>query len=326
MSGGGIDSHHGGICDLGFGRAPYAKHLYLCEPGFDLCCSGLPFISGFVLFQRYREGDFAYFPFLKKRLRQIVLPYFLWTLFYYGLFVVRNIYPLSFRFFLQKLLLGDLVYHLYFVVLIVQFYLLFGIFRWLFQKYSSHFLLLGFFLINVLFMKYVYFSYADRFFIQYSTFFALGLYFAVNYQNIKEVLGRFQAVLLLAVAYLAVSVLLAQQYEKMYVLQQGVNSFLYNLLWLFFSVLAIVFYYSIALLLQNSPWTALKSFLARLSDGSYLIYLSHPLVLMLAPRVIKAEHIPSTALHFLCTLVLVLGTVLCVLFYRSLKSKLLSKA
>ena len=43
------------------------------------------FISGFVLFQRYREGDFAYFPFLKKRLRQIVLPYFLWTLFYYGL-------------------------------------------------------------------------------------------------------------------------------------------------------------------------------------------------------------------------------------------------
>jgi peptidoglycan/LPS O-acetylase OafA/YrhL len=68
--------------------------------------------------------------------------------------------------------------------------------------------------------------------------------------------------------------------------------------------------------------TAVKKFLLKLSDASYLIYLSHPLMLMLAQRIIRHEFIPSTTLHFLCTIVFVLGTVLpATFFYRALNLK-----
>lgn len=271
------------------------------------------FISGFILAQRYQNREFAFFPFLKKRLKYILLPYLGWTLFYYLLFVSQNIYDFSLRFFLKSILLGDMVYHLYFVVIIVQFYLLFGVFRWLFQKYSAHVLMAIFLLMNILFMKYVHFQYVDRFFLQYICFFAFGIYFSINYQLISSKICYYRSKL--AVAYVLMAIFMAWQFYSIMILKEDYNGFLYNLSWLAFSLLAIVFLYSIAVSLQKSKLTALKNFLYRVSGGSYLIYLSHPLMLMVAQRFLKYEFIPSTTLHFLCTFVFVLGTVLPATFF-----------
>lgn len=278
------------------------------------------FISGFVLARRYLQRDFSYLLFLKKRLKHIIVPYFCWTFVYYLCFIQQNIYGFSLSFFLKSLFLGDMVYHLYFVVLILQFYLLFGVFRGLFRRYSAHLLMLVFLLINILFMKFGYFQYADRFFLQYLSFFTFGIYFSINYQSFKEKICYYRSKL--AIGYVLMSLFIAQQYYQITILKRVYDGFLYNLSWLLFSLLAIVFFFGLAVSLQNTELTAVKKFLLKLSDASYLIYLSHPLMLMLAQRIIRHEFIPSTTLHFLCTIVFVLGTVLpATFFYRALNLK-----
>lgn len=271
------------------------------------------FISGFVLARRYLQRDFSYLLFLKKRLKHIIVPYFCWTFVYYLCFIQQNIYGFSLSFFLKSLFLGDMVYHLYFVVLILQFYLLFGVFRGLFRRYSAHLLMLVFLLINILFMKFGYFQYADRFFLQYLSFFTFGIYFSINYQSFKEKICYYRSKL--AIGYVLMSLFIAQQYYQITILKRVYDGFLYNLSWLLFSLLAIVFFFGLAVSLQNTELTAVKKFLLKLSDASYLIYLSHPLMLMFAQKIISHDLIPSTTLHFLCTLVFVLGTVLPITFF-----------
>ena len=278
------------------------------------------FISGLVLTYNYQNKTLNYFTFISKRIKNIIIPYFFWTVVFYVIFVQQRVYEFSLPFFLEKLFLGDLVYHLYFVVLIIQFYLLFGVFKGLFQKYNPFILLVTMFIFNVLFMKYIYFPYVDRFFMQYLCFFALGCYVASNYQQIKMKIYSYRYIL--AVVYLVMSALLAQQFYANVILQKTGDPFRANLLWLLFSLVAILFYFSVALVIARSDFAKLKNFLRQVSDSSYYIYLGHPLMLMVAQKVITYHLVPSTTLNFLLTLVFVLGTVLPAAFlYQTQKRK-----
>lgn len=92
------------------------------------------FLTGFVLVYNYFGRDFHYQTFLRKRTRSVVVPYLFWSFFY----VVFSIYygtlprPVNTGDFLWQLLRhtaeGDGYYHLYYVVVTVQFYLLFPLF------------------------------------------------------------------------------------------------------------------------------------------------------------------------------------------------------
>lgn len=88
------------------------------------------FLSGLVLFYRY-DGDWGAKQaavFYGRRLRQILIPYLLWSFFYYvynqgfnGLAAIR----VDLSDFASKLLWAETSYHLYYIVIIVQFYILF---------------------------------------------------------------------------------------------------------------------------------------------------------------------------------------------------------
>ena len=282
------------------------------------------FISGLVLSYNYQDKTVDYFKFIKKRIKNIAVPYFCWTAIFYLIFIQQRIYKVSFAFFLEKLFLGDMVYHLYFVVIIIQFYLLFGVFNRLFKKYNPLFLLVLMVILNVLFMKYVYFRYVDRFFMQYLCFFALGCYFAGNYQQIKKKIYRYKYIL--AISYLAMSLLIAQRFYEHVILQNAGNAFLDNLLWLLFSFIAILFYFCLALLLASSNLGRFKSFLQKVSVSSYDIYLGHPLMLMVAQKIITYHLVPSTTINFLLTVLFVGGTIVSAAFlYQAQKRKLLLK-
>lgn len=81
------------------------------------------FAAGVSLFYNYPLGV-SYPGFIKKRLLDIFLPYFLWTILYhlflYGPPVLSAAWLTNFS---KALLLGTTVYHLWFVVMIFQFYL-----------------------------------------------------------------------------------------------------------------------------------------------------------------------------------------------------------
>lgn len=92
------------------------------------------FLSGFLLFHRRGLADDRHSAFLAGRLKTVLVPYLLWSLVYHFGFPhlgARAAGP-GVGGLVRNLLLGESAYHLYFVVLIFQFYLLYPVFRaWL---------------------------------------------------------------------------------------------------------------------------------------------------------------------------------------------------
>ncbi|SDC08360.1 Membrane-bound acyltransferase YfiQ, involved in biofilm formation [Paenibacillus sp. UNCCL117] len=93
-------------------------------------------LSGIVLFYRY-QSDFdgkQALMFYVKRVRQVLIPYVVWSLFYYLYYQWMFEKPgLHFNAaaFWELLPWADAWYHLYFMVIIIQFYLLFPALMWL---------------------------------------------------------------------------------------------------------------------------------------------------------------------------------------------------
>lgn len=97
-------------------------------------------ITGLVLFYNHGHGYFDYRKFISKRLSQAFIPYFIWTLIYYfwsgGYTALAH--PLAAAGSIARLTLsGEACYHLWFMVAIIQFYLLFPLFRWFVLKYKD---------------------------------------------------------------------------------------------------------------------------------------------------------------------------------------------
>lgn len=91
-------------------------------------------MSGFILFNADLHGQaFSTRDFYRKRFRKILWPYFIWSLFYccltglMGADLLANLLQLP-----AQLIWGTAYYHLYFVVIVVQLYLLYPLlYRWL---------------------------------------------------------------------------------------------------------------------------------------------------------------------------------------------------
>jgi peptidoglycan/LPS O-acetylase OafA/YrhL len=83
------------------------------------------FISGLVLFYNYDGGRIAYVPFVRKRCRDILLPYVPWALLYIG---INQSFPRSVTDIGRAaldLLTGTASYHLWYIIMIFQVYLWF---------------------------------------------------------------------------------------------------------------------------------------------------------------------------------------------------------
>jgi peptidoglycan/LPS O-acetylase OafA/YrhL len=103
-------------------------------------------LTAFVLMHRYRDRLLVR-PFWRRRFWLIGAPYVAWTVIYSGLALVTT--PLAPSAALiqlgRNLLTGTASYHLYFLVVTMQFYLLFPVFRWFVQvtRGRHHWLLAG---------------------------------------------------------------------------------------------------------------------------------------------------------------------------------------
>ncbi len=107
-------------------------------------------ISGFLLFYQVKKRGFHFGKFVKSRTTKIVFPFLFWSVFYlyllkfYGLYELpplttkREIYDFIYYFFS-----GKSFYHLYFIALVVQFYLLFPFIQMVRSKAGMWLLALG---------------------------------------------------------------------------------------------------------------------------------------------------------------------------------------
>lgn len=283
------------------------------------------FLSGFSLYYNHRDEKINYPRFLWKRLRHVLSPYLCWTLIYYAAFIAVGYYTFSAGFLLDSILLGDMSYHLYFIPIIVQFYLLFGVFRFCFNRYNSHVLLLLAAAANIAFLRYFSFIYIDRFFMRYIVFFALGMYFVKNCDWLKAKASRLSA-FLSGGCYLALGMLSTYRFYDNFIIGTHYDNFRENVLWVIYSLISILFFSQLIWLVQGYFKGRLHKITAAVSDSSFDIYLAHPLVIYACQYLLGFFPIRSTAVRF----IFILGAIAVLVFpgaiyYRRFMTKIRKK-
>ncbi|MGJ0118224.1 acyltransferase [Williamsia sp. MIQD14] len=105
------------------------------------------FLTGFVLmFGNYDKADFASIRFWRRRLKLVAIPYVIWSVVYWTFSVVAasgwSQLPFSLDSLWSGLAWGTAGFHLYFLFVIMQFYVLFPVILWIVRATRGHHLAL----------------------------------------------------------------------------------------------------------------------------------------------------------------------------------------
>lgn len=239
------------------------------------------FASAMLLMYNYSDGD-DWKLFYKKRLKNVLLPYIVWTMIYgIYLYVIYN-EPLKSILAVENLFFGGMFYHLYFIVIIVQLYLLFPILLYIYKcisknTYTVVLSIVLFQMIDVVVYRYFiskFFQNSSLLFITYISFIIAGMYIGENMREWgkyydKKLLNLFFAVIVFGYLFVDISL-------KAFANKQ-IDSNLYNIYYYAFTLLASLFFFALSTKILN--YHALSGLLASTGKLSFGIYLSHPLFL-----------------------------------------------
>lgn len=240
---------------------------------------GFVMLSGIKLFLK-KSDEFNYFQFLKSRLKHIIIPYIVWFIIYYIFFIITLRYPLDLKKILSTFFTGSLVYHLYFVVIIVQFYLLMPLWRLIVYKCNWKiivpcFVLITFLLEHINFISpALNFIYYDRTFTTYLMYWIIGCYIGNSYELFKEFTQKNSKVISAVFCFSVLSnasLSLLGFKGLQYIPKLGVVHSIY-------SVCAVIFLFSLAVNLLEKRNISFP-LISEIDASSYQIYLSHCLVI-----------------------------------------------
>lgn len=270
------------------------------------------FATGTALFYNYYD-KLNYPSFIKKRALEILLPYLLWTViyegYYYGIPSVSTAWLAGFA---RNIVLGTESYHLWFVVLIFQFYLFYPLLLALFKLFravissplryaaaivlfgalyaalmwtSSSFIPLYNFHLDNKFLQLYFIDYRDRNFIYFLFYFVLGGIAGVSLAKWREFITKSAS----WNSFLFVVLFVLIGYELMKSASwAGVNLNYSTSLkpsMFFYTVSEILLFYGLSMVIaKNGSWVF--RFLDQIGRLSYGIYLSHALVLVYAVRAV----------------------------------------
>lgn len=240
-------------------------------------------LSGLVLFYRYHD-DWSLgqaFAFYKKRLKYIVIPYLIWSLIYYLYNRFASGMPFGFDVlaFAELLKWGDANYHLYFMAIMIQLYLVFpllmGLVRVLKLK-AWHMFVLGI-VVQAVFMyihnQVYHFEHKATLIPNYFAVFGFGAAIGMRYPEFAK---RWRHVawtgpLALLVGFLYMLFLLSSKSGAMY--PMSIYIVLYNI---YAVLIGVSLLWMGKLIAEGRP--RLKSLLLALGSASFGVYFIHPAI------------------------------------------------
>ncbi|MGB0088711.1 MAG: acyltransferase [Planifilum fulgidum] len=266
-------------------------------------------LSGLFLFYRYfGEKSFPARRFYRRRMLYILVPYLVWSLFYwiYGRLAHPDTGPGTVGEAFLALFTGEAYYHLYFIVVMVQFYLLLPLLIRAFRRFGGLSVVSFSFLISLAAISTTWremkaqlpwvLPYSEntiRFFPVWFFYFCLGGWMGVHIGSLRRWIQRVPlAAVLIFFCATGLLVLLDAFFRK----QTG-----------FFQVSVIA--YSVASLLlwfHLAQWWP-NSWIARLGRHSFGLYLIHPFVLNLLSKFAPGFFSPASWAEFAFMLVCVIG-------------------
>lgn len=136
-----------------FTTSVYQLYFVLLDQSFRFCVPLFVALSGYALSKKYQQTEFKIGAFYRRRLSKLLPLYFIWSALFIGLFTqikgwnVAGESPSV----ITLLVLGRADYHLYFVAMIFQLYLLFPVLQWLLaHKALRHWVFIATLLIQTL--------------------------------------------------------------------------------------------------------------------------------------------------------------------------------
>jgi peptidoglycan/LPS O-acetylase OafA/YrhL len=296
------------------------------------------FVSGLVLFYNYYE-NLKYGSFILKRIREILVPYMIWTAFY---FFYNN--PLGVRSLgglLNVTLLGKGAYHLWYVVMIFQFYLFLPVYIALFKgiqklvsKTSGRIIVFTVFtLAYVIYIlipsyltpmgvfkpqnpvvKFLFLDYITRNSISYIFYFVMGALIGLNLDKFRAFIKRYTAAI--STAFITGFLILEWFYFKNGFVNGKISvnypSF-FKPHYFLFIVLTLLFLYRLAISKKlNASWLS-KAF-SFIGSYSYQAYLAHAFTLNTAAFILYKTNITFRPLIYGLVFLGCIASSLCIAF------------
>lgn len=271
-------------------QSVFTGFIFFCSKAVSFVVPAFIFSSAFKLTMKYKNEKVNYFLYLWNRLKNIYLPYVIWVVIYYIYFVYcLQYFNFSITDLLRYIVSGDLVAHFYFVIVIMQFYVLMPTILLLCKKKSPKVIGSIAFVITLLFRIFAYKNtnlftslQASYVFIFYLIFWVSGVYFALYYEKLYSFLKK------TAIWWILLFVVVAFAHLTMSYLQFR-NIIFYDLaeyVHYLYCVTAIIGFYCI--LTVTSPFFTRHFAPFRLVGNiSYYIYLSHILFIYMIDHFIQ---------------------------------------
>jgi len=226
------------------------------------------FLSGVTSFYSYRKKEFKYFAFLKKRLPKVLVAYFIWCIVYYKVYINLGIYTNDMNF-MENVLNGTMSYHLYFVIIITQMYIVGPLFYYLLKNSDKKIsILVVAAIITLLCAEFIRYELSDRLFLKYMFFYIFGIYVTLEYDKFITWINKNK------VFIVAVYIITGLIYTVVSYYDMVINIYI----WFVFSVASVFFVYYVGVVLKDKLKN-IYSFIELFGQSSYYIYLMHPLVL-----------------------------------------------
>ena len=289
---------------------------------------GFIFLSGLRAFLNYKE-DFSLGRYYLSRLLRVALPYFvIYNVFYIYMSLTHMIDP-SVSHYFENLFTGGLVGHLYFVIIILQFYLLIPLWRWMYKKVSAMIAIPVSLVITVISKVAVpelyrltfqrEFPYESIVLLSYLFYFVLGVYAAKYYRQFFEYLKKRK--ILITVSWIicgGITCLLLYAIRRNWYYPQWAEN-----MHVLYCAVAIMFFFSVGISLSGAGLSQ-SGFINLTDRSSYLVYLIHPVFIFIIDSLMAG--IESVTLRLVIRLVftVVLSVSVCVL-YTFLKELVLKK-
>lgn len=267
--------------------------------------------------------------YMKRRIQKVYLPYVVATVVYFLVFGIFAKLELSPKQLLHYLLVGDVSAPLYYIIVVMQFYLLLPLWKWLVQKIPASIALPAAAMIYMLMPQEasavtqigVAFRYTDRVFPTYLVFWVLGLYVGKHYESVSDALnGHRKAAgcsMLLVLLFAFVSYRLNLEAKS----PLGTGG-----MKMFSDVLTIIGLLSLCLWILQSKHERVKKLLAAIHTVSFPVYLYHCLFLELGNGALRRLGIRNEGLLLLMRALIcyTVPFVLCFAF-RACRKRLLSR-